>query len=170
MISLQSNVAEMECVYKGFPVDNEKSKFPKNYTGYVIMKVFPHDTHKSGLYRLFCNKFELRECSPFYPYIEGLPSMTKLEQREWPPISTQMDQKLFETIGGVVYYLFSDSKGRTFSGWLILFNIEGRPKYCFTAEGKDLSNDVRHKRQLIPNFYYSNPISVQKIRKYEVIV
>ena len=155
----------MECVFEGFAVDIEKSMFPKNYTGYVIMKFFPHNTHERGLYMLFCNKFELRECHPFYPYIKGMSrSKMMLEQREWPPISSQMDQKVFETIGGVVYYIFSDS-----SGWLILFNIGGRPKYCFTAEGKDLSNDVRHEKKFTL-FFILNTISVQIIAKHETFI
>ena len=99
---------------------------------------------------LFCNKFNSSQCHPFYPNINGAfnKPTRQVTKSDWPPFVTQMDQKVFKTIGGVVYYIFSDS-----SGWLILFNIEGRPKYCCTAQGKPLSEDVRHEKQLIPNFY-----------------
>lgn len=35
-----------------------------------------------------------------------------------------------------------DSNGGQISGHLLLFNINGKPMFCFTQYGKDLSNDV----------------------------
>ena len=112
--------------------DQKDQDYPKNYTGYVVMKVFASNTERDGLYLLVCNKFNSSQCHPFYPNIEGVQWLRRpLKKSEWPPIATQMDQKVFETIGGVVYYIFNPLS----SGWMVLFNIEGRTKYCFTAEG-----------------------------------
>ena len=142
----------MECHSKGYAMKAENQIFRKNYTGYVIMKAFPRLTEERGLTMLFCNKFNSSDCHPFYPDIKGAWVSGQwsglLKKREWPPISTEMNQKVFETIGGIVYYIFGDS-----SGWLILFNIEGQTKYCFTAEWRPLSKDVRHERQSIFDYY-----------------
>ena len=168
MISLQKKGVQMksQTVYNEyFKIRDQKYQdYPKNYTGYVIMKVFPFTTSENGLFMLFCNKFNSSQCQLFYPNIQGefLKPIRQVTKSDWPPFVTQMDQNVFQTIGGVVYYMFTNSKGSIFSGWLIVFNIEGRPKYCFTAEGKPLSNDVRHERQLIPNYYPDHSFSANQ--------
>ena len=168
MISLQTNGIQM----KNNKIFNRKLKikdqrhqyYPHNYPGYVVMKVFPQRTDADGLFMLFCNKYNSSDCHPFYPNIDGVfpKTTTQVKRSDWPPFVTQMDQNVFETIGGVVYYIFSDSSNRKFSGWLIVFNIEGRPKYCFTAEGKPLSEEVRHEKQLFPNYYSDHYFSANQ--------
>ena len=141
----------MECHTPDRPVmmEAKNQRFPSNFTGYVIMKGFPRDTSTpGGKYMIFCNKFNPSECQSFNPHISGTKTTENLSPNKWPQFYKQMDQKIFETIGGVVYYIFGDS-----NGWLILFNIEGQTKYCFTAEGEPFSKDVRHKKQLISNNY-----------------
>ena len=71
-------------------------------------------------------------------------SLSKCERMEdicqKPKFVDQMDGNLFKKIDGVVDYNF----GGGVSGHLLLFNIDGTPKYCFTGEDKDLSDEVSH--------------------------
>ena len=77
----------------------ENQMFPKKYTIYVIMKAFPHATDGKGLTMLFCNKFNSRDCHPFYPDIEGGTVSGQLSGRlkksDWPPIATNFLKLIF---------------------------------------------------------------------------
>ena len=150
----------MECHSKGLPMDAKNQVFPTNYPGYVIIKAVPSDTSVGGKYRIFCNRFNKSECESFNPNIGRTEITEDLPPNKWPQFYKEMDQKIFESIGGVVYYIFSD-----LSGWLILFNIEGRPKYCFTAEGKPLSQNVRHEKQFTPNYYSEHYFSATHLQR-----
>ena len=98
-----------------------------------------------------CNKFNQTQCQVFNPLGPKVFGMTKR-----PHFLTQMNESVFQQIGGVVDYNFGNKSGVHRSGWIFLFNIDGRPKFCATEENQTLSDDVRHERQLIPN-YYSDP-------------
>ena len=54
-----------------------------------------------------------------------------------PIFVPQMNDSLFTHIEGVVDINTTDRRG-----YLILFQINGRPKYCFTSEGKNISEEV----------------------------
>ena len=60
-----------------------------------------------------------------------------------PKFVHQMDDKLFAKIESVVDFNFGRDDGK--SGYLLLLNIEGRPKTCFTLENEEISAEVRHK-------------------------
>ena len=60
-----------------------------------------------------------------------------------PQFVRQMNATLFAKIEGIVDFDFK-TKGVK-SGYFLLFNIEGKPKACFTFEGEDISAEVRHK-------------------------
>ena len=144
MISLQTNNISMEWECDGCRMSNDQ-RLRQNYPGYVIMKAFPEETDSDALQILFCNKNNQRECWVFIPKIE---SNFRLQRKEeWPQFVHRMNPSIFKTIGGVVDYKY-DSK----NVYLLLFNIEGRPKYCITP-WNELSNGVRYERQLIPNYY-----------------
>ena len=65
-----------------------------------------------------------------------------------PQFVYQMNGSLFAQIDGVADFNFmSESGGK--SGYLMLLNIEGRPKFCFTFEGDDITRQVRHKVLLL---------------------
>ena len=51
-----------------------------------------------------------------------------------------MNASLFARIIGVADY---SKKGK--GGFLLLLDIDGRPMTCFTFEGENLSEEVRHK-------------------------
>ena len=57
-----------------------------------------------------------------------------------PYFVDQMNASLFQKIDGVLD-LILDGKA---IGWLVLFNINGRPKYCATAYNQMISDEVRH--------------------------
>ena len=56
-----------------------------------------------------------------------------------PEFISQMNESLFKTIEGVVDYSFGTQSE---SGHLLLLNINGRPKMCFTPENEDISEEV----------------------------
>ena len=62
---------------------------------------------------------------------------------QFPPFAQQMDASLFEKIDGVIKTIES-SDDKNF-GYLLLLNIDGRPKICFTSLSGDISEQVRHK-------------------------
>ena len=64
-----------------------------------------------------------------------------------PRFVDQMNDKLFAQIDSVVDFNFGGIKGGK-SGYLLLLNINGRPMMCFTFEGEDISEEVRHRELL----------------------
>ena len=64
-----------------------------------------------------------------------------------------MSASIFAKIDGVVDYK-SETNG-TKSGHFLLFNIDGRPKICFTSEDEDISEEVTH----IMSFLLTNCLS-----------
>ena len=71
-------------------------------------------------------------------------------EKEWyateicsgPSFVAQMQPLIFEKIDAIVDYSFGYTDPYL-SGWLVLFNIDGRPKYCFTREDENISSSVR---------------------------
>ena len=122
------------------------------YPGYVILKAYPKRTDDAFDSLLFCNKMNRSHCQTYIDIISG----EDLDPKLLPQLVTRINSTLFERIGGVLYY---DVNPQT-SGWLLFFNIDGRPKYCFTEEDKDLSEQVRHENNSIQTIIL-NTISVQ---------
>ena len=133
----------------GWNMDSTKQKFPQ-YPGYVIFKAFPDKSDIKFSQLFFCNKFIQTECQIFTPVID-FKSKIKPIATNPPKFVTEMNSSLFERIGGVIDYNFGKINGVFKSGWVLLFNIDGRPKYCVTES--ELSDEVRHERQLITNSY-----------------
>ena len=68
----------------------------------------------------FCNE-TTNECSAPYGYANQM----------FPHFVKAMNKSLLEQIEGCVeFYDFQEDKG----GWVLLFSIDGRPKYCFELE------------------------------------
>ena len=108
------------------------------------MKAFPEETDSDALQTLFCNKYNQTDCRVFIPKIGANYRLERKE--EWPQFLHRMNASIFKTIGGVVDHHL---RGSTF-GYVLLFNIDGKPKYSFTP-WNELWNEVRHERQLISN-------------------
>ena len=144
----------------GLTMNVENQYFP-NYTGYVIQKAFPKDTYALGRYMIFCDKFNQSRCELFQPNI-AMYEFSILDAKKWnrPKFVREMNSSIFETIGGVIDYNFG---GKARPGYVLLFNIEGKPKYCFTPRD-DFSEEVRHKKQLIPNYYSEHYFSANHRR------
>ena len=121
--------------------------FP-NYTDYVIMKADPLRTNEFGRQMIFCDKYNQTNCEVFFLKIEL--DLAEPDDLRVPMWVRHMNASIFKQIGGVIYYNFKSSSST--SGWIILFNIDGRPKYCATDQN-NLSDEVRHERHLIPNLY-----------------
>ena len=119
--------------------------FP-NYTGYVIMKADPLRTSELGRQMIFCDKYNQTDCKLVFPKIQW--DILKPTDVKVPMWVSHMKASIFKRIGGVIYYNFGSTPST--SGWIILFNIEGRPKYCATDQN-NLSDQVIHERHLIPN-------------------
>ena len=127
---------------KGNAIIPKTHELYNSYLGYVILKVYPEETGPDARTVLFCNKFNQSQCQTFLHILGG---SEKLEPNLWPKFVREMNASIFETIGGVVDFN---------SGYVLLFNIEGRHKYCFTP--RDVFSEevyIRHEKQLIPNFY-----------------
>ena len=110
--------------------NKEKKNFPIYKDGYVIFKPDPTD-HKKR-YMVFCNKKDKNKCE-FYQVLEDRSDASY----SLPLFVTELNQSLFERIDGIIYYSYKTGA----NGWLLLFNINGRAKYCFTST-KRLSNGV----------------------------
>ena len=119
--------------------------FP-NYTDYVIMKADPVRINEFGRQMIFCDKYNQTNCEVVFLKIElDLAEPSELRVPIWV---RHMKAFIFQRIGGVIYYNYGEYPST--SGWIILFNIEGRPKYCATDQNS-LSDEVRHERHLFPN-------------------
>ena len=113
-------------------------------TDLVIMKVYANITEKEQsscliFYKDSTNKSEYFEFNPFEEWLQSDCSQSQKEMCRVPLFVQQMDDSLFRAIDSVVD--FSLKRGSV-SGHLILFNIEGKPKYCTTIEGQSLSDEV----------------------------
>ena len=56
-----------------------------------------------------------------------------------------MDESLLNQIEGIVEYYFPHNG---ISGWVLLFNINGRPKYCFQTESTVIENTTHLSAQV----------------------
>ena len=145
-------------------VHNYSQRFPIDYPGYVFYKTAPRRTFQNFAFSMtFCNKLVQTQCQVFNPTDSGkdLGMYTSPETPgSLPKFVRQMNESIFERIAGVVSYNFGEST----SGWLLFFNIDGRHKYCFTPELRDLSKEVRLKKQLIPNYYSEHYFSAKHLK------
>ena len=114
------------------------------YSNSLIMKARPSDASED--YWLVFNKMKKTEVfkldKQLYRYT--CPSVNCIESEILPKFVDQMNDRLFAQIDGVVDFDFRERNGGK-SGWLLLFNINGRPMTCFTWEGEDISKEVRHE-------------------------
>ena len=121
-------------MFRSKGVDINKKNFPIYKDGYVIFKPDPTDHNRHHM--VFCNKKHKEQCE-FYQVGYDVKSDGSYSL---PVFVTQLNQSLFERIDGIVYYSYKTGA----NGWLLLFNINGRPKYCFTSkkEEEELSEEV----------------------------
>ena len=105
-----------------------------------------------------CNRKDKKKCE-FYNFYKDLRSDGSYSL---PVFVTQLSQSLFERIDGIVYYSYKTGA----NGWLLLFNINGRPKYCFTSkeEEEELSEEVSVCPQNTKTNYYFQCKSEQNMK------
>ena len=161
----QSNDIQLEYTKLGTNVRNYSERFPVYYPGYVFYKTAPRRTYLDEAFAMtFCNKFSKNQCRVLNPKDTGnkldLSYVNPENPKKLPKFVQQMNETLFERIGGIVYYNFDKY---TF-GWLLFFNIDGRPKYCHSPQFRDLPEGVRHEKHLIPNYYSEHCFSASHRR------
>ena len=121
------------------------SKYVENLSiDTVIIKLYPFQIHFNGAEYLAVINKNNKKLQFFYD--------TLLWQKKnqcyqggtnyciVPTFVSEIDVYLFRKVSAIVDYRFGSKEQ---SGWILLFNIDGKPKYCFTREGEDLSNEVQ---------------------------
>ena len=123
--------------------DNRSFYYPNS----LIMKGRPSNT--SDDYVLVFNKMKKTEVFKLNTRLINNTCVSKAYGSRCviPLFVDQIDSTLFAQIEGVVDFNLKSKGGK--SSWLLLLNIEGRPKYCFTFEGEGISEGVRHQILLL---------------------
>ena len=117
-----------------------------NYEEYVIFKPDPYITVNKFV--AFCSKIHQLKCK-FYD-VSNFKNNYQAKSGELPHFVHELNGTLFEKIEGVVDYKY----GEGHKGWLFLFNIDGRVKYCFTTKYL-LSTEVSVCPLITkPNYYF----------------
>ena len=115
---------------------------------------------------LIYNQLNFSDCSFFDPliHVNRIGRVGSCDNLQKPQFVHQMNAILFKRVEGVVDFEFgADIKGR-----LLLFNIDDKPKVCFILDDKHISEEVRHKTQIIQIFIFY--FLVQILRKDETII
>ena len=108
-----------------------------------------------------CNE-TANNCSAPYGHRYLLPQFVRI-----------MNKPLLKQMEGIIDYYFPHNKN---SGWLLLFNIGGRPKYCFEPEPRTWSGGSEDSSAQVRNVESNNRfsnlilISVQFIRTFDSFI
>ena len=140
LLSIEGNLYSTACSGTNTVRDDRRFYYPNS----LIMKARPSDT--SDDFVLVFNKMKKTEVFKLDADLSNQ-SCASIDCFV-PQFVDKINDTLFARIDGVVDFNLKGSEGGK-SGWLLLLNIEGRPKICFTFEGEDISEEVRHKVLLL---------------------